>query len=99
MTDRSLPAVHLHIGGEKRSVGSGGSHTHIYPADGSATGTIPLAGERETEEAVAAASAAFANWRRTDPRQRGELLRREADMAGLAEFLRCKTVGIVPPAA
>ena len=47
MTDRSLPAVHLHIGGDARNSGSGGTHSHIYPVDGSSTGPIPLAGADE----------------------------------------------------
>ena len=82
MTDRSTPQVHLHIGDEQRTFGSGGSHSHIYPGDGSSTGIVPLAGVDETNEAVAAAAAAFVTWRRRDPRERARLLRR------LGELLR-----------
>lgn len=90
MNDRSVPIVHLHIGEEKRTTGSGGSHEHIYPADATVTGSVPLAGESETNEAVAAAAAAFASWRRSDPRERGRMLRRLADLvrANAEEFGR-----------
>lgn len=80
MSDRALPAVQLHIGGSLRNSGTGGAHSHIYPADGSITGTIPLAGADEANEAVAAAAAAFIDWRRTDPRKRAQMLRRLAEL-------------------
>jgi aldehyde dehydrogenase (NAD+) len=80
MTDMKAPAVHLYIGDSKRTAGSGGEHDHIYPADASSTGSVPLAGEAETDEAVAAAAAAFASWRKTDPRERGRMLRRLAEL-------------------
>ncbi|PZU07610.1 MAG: aldehyde dehydrogenase [Sphingobium sp.] len=90
MNDRSVPTVHLHIGDEKRTTGSGGTHHHIYPADASTTGTVPLAGAEETDEAVAAAANAFATWRRSDPRERARMLRRLADLvrANAQEFGR-----------
>lgn len=82
MHDRTVPQVHLHIGREQRTSGSGGSHPHIYPADGSTTGMVPLAGADETNAAVAAAAAAFVTWRKRDPRERARMLRR------LGELLR-----------
>ena len=82
MHDRPVPQVHLHIGDEQRTSGSGGAHAHIYAADGSTTGMVPLAGADETNEAVAAAAAAFVTWRRRDPRERARMLRR------LGELLR-----------
>lgn len=80
MNDRSTPQVHLHIGGEQRTTGSGGSHSHMYPADGSSTGMVPLAGAEETNEAVAAAATAFVTWRRRDPRERARMLRRLGEL-------------------
>lgn len=89
MTLSTMP-VHLHIGAERRAAGSGGWHEHIYPGDASVTGRIPLAGEAETDEAVAAASAAFRTWSRSDPQMRARSLRTLADLvrANAEEFGR-----------
>jgi aldehyde dehydrogenase (NAD+) len=100
MIDRSVPTVHLHIGDEKRTAGSGGAHQHIYPADASTTGTVPLAGTEETDEAVAAAAIAFETWRRSDPRERARMLRRLADLvrANAQEFGRLDALDNGTPA-
>lgn len=29
--DRSVPRVHLHVGDERRTTGTGGVHEHVYP--------------------------------------------------------------------
>lgn len=74
------PNVSLHIGGEARTAGSGGTRTHIHPVSGSALADIPLAGPAEVDEAVARAEAAREGWRRTRPEERRDILNRLADL-------------------
>jgi aldehyde dehydrogenase (NAD+) len=78
--DRSVPAVHLHIGEERRTSGGGGEHEHVYPATGEAQGAVPLAGPEDVDAAVAAARTAFDAWRTWTPAQRREVLVRLADL-------------------
>lgn len=70
----------LHIGGDVRSTGSGGSHKHLNPVTGDVQAEIPLAGAAEVEEAVAKAQAAREGWRRTRPEERRRILTRLADL-------------------
>ena len=53
--DRTVPEVHLHIGDERRTSGTGGVHTHVYPATGEVQGPVPLAGADDVDDAVQAA--------------------------------------------
>jgi len=76
----SIPTVHLHLGHEQRTTGSGGSRTHIHPVSGEALAQIPLAGPAEVEAAVAKAEAARSGWRNTSPAQRRDMLNRLADL-------------------
>lgn len=76
----TIPTVHLHIGHEARTSGSGGSRTHIHPVSGEALAEVPLAGPAEVEAAVAKAEAAREGWRRTNPQERGVILTRLADL-------------------
>ncbi|ALJ18885.1 aldehyde dehydrogenase family protein [Microbacterium sp. No. 7] len=78
--DRTPPPVHLRIGAERRTAGSGGAHEHIDPATGAANAAIPLAGPAEVNEAVAVAQEAFESWRRTSPAIRRRLLLTLADL-------------------
>lgn len=78
--DRTVPAVHLHLGDEQRSHGGGGVHEHVYPVTGEVQGPIPLAGPADVDAAVAAARAAFDSWRAWTPAQRREVLMRLADV-------------------
>jgi aldehyde dehydrogenase (NAD+) len=78
--DRSTPAVHLHIGGQKLDHASGGTYDHVNPSTGQVDGTIPLAGPDEVNQAVEAAHEAYRGWRRTSPAQRRALLFRLADL-------------------
>ncbi len=57
------PTVSLHIGGEPRTSGTGGTRTHIHPVSGKALAEIPLSGTAEVEEAVARAEAVRNEWR------------------------------------
>ncbi|GAA1787260.1 NAD-dependent succinate-semialdehyde dehydrogenase [Planosporangium flavigriseum] len=52
----------------------------IDPSDGSVITTVATAGERECDEAVAAADAAAGAWARTSPRERAEILRRAFEL-------------------
>ena len=78
--DRTVPAVHLHVGEERRLVGGGGVHEHVYPATGEVQGTVPLAGAQDVDDAVCAAHAAFETWRAWTPWQRRDVLVRLADL-------------------
>jgi aldehyde dehydrogenase (NAD+) len=76
----SIPTVHLRVGGECLSVGSGGTHAHVQPATGEIDAGIPLAGSTEMDQAVLAAHEAFEGWRRTPPKHRRRMLDRLADL-------------------
>src|SRR4051794_10761710 len=78
--DRTVPAVHLHIGDEQRTQGGGGVHDHVFPATGEVQGPVPLAGPADIDAAVAAARAAFETWRGWTPWQRREALVRRAGL-------------------
>jgi len=78
--DRTVPTVHLHIGDEVRSSGTGGVHQHVYPATGEVQGPVPLAGAADVDDAVGAAAAAFETWRTWTPWQRRDVLVRLADL-------------------
>ncbi|NBU84809.1 MAG: aldehyde dehydrogenase family protein, partial [Sphingomonadaceae bacterium] len=74
------PTVSLHIGGELRASGSGGTHDHLNPVTGKVQATFPLAGAKEVDEAVARAEAVREDWRRTPPEQRRAILNKLADL-------------------
>jgi acyl-CoA reductase-like NAD-dependent aldehyde dehydrogenase len=89
--DHSVPVVHLHIGGEARTAGSGGLHQHVYPATGEVQGPVPLAGPDDVDAAVRAAQAAYPLWRSWRPADRARVLRRfgelmERDTAEIARL-------------
>ncbi|MCF8587309.1 aldehyde dehydrogenase family protein [Gordonia liuliyuniae] len=90
MSDRTPPAVHLHIGGERLADGSGGAFDHIDPATGTVNARIPLADARDVDNAVATAHAAYDSWRRTPPPIRRACLTRLAELieANADEFAR-----------
>lgn len=86
-----VPVVHLHIGGEARTHGSGGVHQHVYPATGEVQGPVPLAGPDDVDAAVRAAHTAYAGWRAWRPAERARVLRRlgelmERDIAEIARL-------------
>lgn len=84
------PNVSLHIGGEVRSTGSGGTHDHLNPVTGKVQATFPLAGALEVDEAVAKAEAVRETWRRTPPEVRRHLLNALANLidANAEEFAK-----------
>ena len=103
--DLTVPDVHLHIGGEARTSGSGGVHHHVYPATGEVQGPVPLAGPDDVDAAVHAAQAAYPAWRAWRPSERarvlrrlGELMERDADeIARLSVLDNGMTAGMSQP--
>jgi len=103
--DLTVPEVHLHIGGEARTSGSGGVHHHVYPATGEVQGAVPLAGPDDVDAAVRAAYAAYPAWRAWRPSERarvlrrlGELMERDADeIARLSVLDNGMTAGMSQP--
>lgn len=81
-SDRTVPTVYLHIGGEQRTSGRGGVHQHVFPATGEVQGAVPLADAADIDDAVRAAHTALATWRGFTPWQRRDALVR---LAGLLE--------------
>lgn len=75
-----VPQVHLHVGGESLTRGSGGTHDHLHPVTQAVQATVPLAGAAEVEEAVRRAEDARDGWRRTSPETRRDILNRLADL-------------------
>jgi succinate-semialdehyde dehydrogenase/glutarate-semialdehyde dehydrogenase len=70
----------LFIGGTWREAASGARIEVIDPADGSVLTDVADASTEEAVEALDAAVAAQADWARTPPRDRGEILRRAFDL-------------------
>ena len=69
-----LPEGALLIGDEWRTTGAGGSFDHVNPATGAVQGRLPLAGEADVDDAVAAAAAALPAWRAAPGAVRREAL-------------------------
>jgi aldehyde dehydrogenase (NAD+) len=74
------PAVHLHLGHEARTSGTGGTHPHLHPVSQKIQADIPLAGADEVNEAVAKAESVQEEWRRTPPEAKRDILNRLADL-------------------
>ncbi|MEU7025947.1 aldehyde dehydrogenase family protein [Streptomyces sp. NPDC046275] len=72
----------IHVGGEWRAALSGATREIIDPADGTAFAVVAEGGVPDTDDAVAAARAAFddGSWPRTPAAARAALLRRVADL-------------------
>ena len=68
----------LYIAGEWRAGQGGRTRTVVNPADESALAELPLAEAADIDAAIAAAEAAFAEWRRSNPYARAAILRRAA---------------------
>ncbi|WP_031247412.1 NAD-dependent succinate-semialdehyde dehydrogenase [Mesorhizobium sp. LNJC394B00] len=70
----------LLIDGEWIDEASGGSEIVLNPATEQPLGALPHAGKAELDRALAAARRAFESWKRTSPFERGNILRRAADL-------------------
>jgi alpha-ketoglutaric semialdehyde dehydrogenase len=71
---------HNFIGGQRLPAQSGETFPNYNPATGELIGYFPLSGEAEANAAVAAARAAFEQWRLTPAPKRGEILYRAGEL-------------------
>ena len=92
--DKTPIQAKLIIGGQELTEGSGGTFPHINPATGKVQAEIPLAGVKETEQAVACAQEAFEIWSKLPPTERRDKLNKLADLMveHADEFQRLATV-------
>jgi len=63
-----------YIGGERMDASSGGTFESTSPANGDSIGTFPLSKAEDVDQAVAAAKAAYEEWRLVPAPKRGEVL-------------------------
>ncbi len=68
------------IGGEWQDADSGATVTVNNPADGLPVGTMPRMGAAETNRAIAAAEAAWPEWRKRTAKERSQIIRRWHDL-------------------
>ena len=78
--DRTVPEVHLHIGGDLRKEGSAGRHQHVFPATGEVQGFVPMAGPDDVDSAVKAAQQALQVWGTWKPADRSRVLHRLGEL-------------------
>ena len=69
-----------YIGGKWQEAHSGQTFPNYNPATGELIGSFPLSGAAEANAAVAAAQAAFAQWRLVPAPKRGEILYRAGEL-------------------
>ena len=69
------------IGGEWVDAVSGETFESVVPATGEVLGTFPRSGAEDVDRAVAAAKAAFEDWRLVPAPERGKILLRFARAA------------------
>ncbi len=74
------PNVQLHINGEWRPARSGRTIPVLNPATEEVIGTVAHAGTDDLDEALAAAEAGFATWRKVSAFERSKLMRKAADI-------------------
>ncbi len=79
-THTDLKAWPILVGGEFRAARSGETIDAINPATGEVIGTFPRCASEDVDEAVAAASRAFATWRHTNPLERARCVLALADL-------------------
>lgn len=86
LADEMLPRMALVIGDRSEEHGDDGEFAHVNAATGRVQATVPLAGADQVDRAVAAARAAYPEWRAWRPDRRrdallrlGALIRRDAD--------------------
>ncbi len=74
-----MTTVQNFIGGELVDSVSGATMPLVDPATGEQYGTAPISGEKDVDNAYAAAAQAFKDWKRTTPSQRQKALLAFAD--------------------
>jgi vanillin dehydrogenase len=77
--DQATSTQQLLIGGEWKDAVSGREFSQNFPYTGEEVGTAAAAGREDARSAVDAAWAAFADWSRSAPAQRREILNRAAE--------------------
>ena len=87
-----LPRPRLLAGGDWSASSTGGTIEHVNPATGQVQAEIPMAGERDVDSAVVAASAAAPAWRDLPPLERRAVL---AELARLVERDRDRLAAIL----
>src|ERR1039458_16078 len=94
-----LPQPSLLIGSRRLTDTSGGAQEHVYAATGRVTRSIPLAGEREVDEAVQEARRILPYWRTMHPRKRAGLLHAlgEAILRNSEELAAIQTIETAVP--
>ena len=75
------------IGGAWQDADSGDTIAIHNPADGRPVGTMPKMGAAETARAIAAAEAAWPDWRARTAKERSQVIRRWHDLILLQKFL------------
>ncbi len=76
----TTPDAAMLVGDRWLEEGSGGRLDHYQPSTGKLLGSFPVAGQVEVDAAVAAARAAFPEWRAVSPPERQRILRRIAEL-------------------
>lgn len=79
MTATRTDVTPMLIGGRFRGASDRGSIDAVNPATGEVIGRVPEATPQDVADAVAAAAAAYPDWRRVDPMQRAAALTTLAD--------------------
>lgn len=80
MTTTNGSLQRLLIGGKWTDARSGQTYSQAFPYTGDEVGTAAAAGREDARAAVEAASAAFAEWSRSAPAMRREILGKAADL-------------------
>ena len=80
MTTTNGSLQRLLIGGQWTDARSGQTYRQTFPYTGDEVGTAAAAGREDARAAVEAASAAFAEWSRSAPSMRREILNKAADL-------------------
>jgi alpha-ketoglutaric semialdehyde dehydrogenase len=80
MTTTETKTFRNYIGGEWIDAASGETFTSTSPANGDTIGTFPRSSAEDVDRAVAAAKAAFEDWRLVPAPKRGEILFRFAQL-------------------
>ncbi len=80
MATTQTPRQQLLIGGTWSDASNGREYQQSFPYTGEAVGSAAAAGRQDAHAAVDAAHAAFAEWSRSAPRQRREILLKAADL-------------------
>jgi len=74
MKSSEVQACPIYVGGKWKQVDGKSGGAVFNPSRGSVIATVPMCGQAEVDEVVAAAKAAFPDWRDTPPNERAQVL-------------------------